>query len=88
MIETNEPVVGTVASLHMHPAESGKGILNNTRYFDTINATGLQNRNHVSLIDEREQIADHGLSQFPAGTVLSNVESGVIHIGGRICLIE
>ena len=38
---------------------AGKGILNNTRYYDTINKrTGKLNINHVSLI-EREQIADH-----------------------------
>ena len=64
---------GTVASLHIHPAEpgaglqamealtlvAGKGIAEDRRYFDrTSKHTGKPNRRQVSLI-EREQIAEH-----------------------------
>lgn len=64
--------IGFIASLHTHSFKPGelmkqvqkmqlvvdKGILNNPRYFDTINRTsGYQNRNHLSLI-ERDQITD------------------------------
>jgi hypothetical protein len=66
---------GIVASLHMHPTESGKpmistekmmlikgkGIIGNVRYFDIKNKiTGKQNYNHLSLI-EREQIVEHAI---------------------------
>src|SRR5258707_745113 len=62
-----------VASLHLHPSESGaplhsvgsieliegKGILNEPRYFGRISRrTGEPSRRQVSLI-EREQIAEH-----------------------------
>jgi hypothetical protein len=64
---------GRVASLHLHPAESGnplqstqeielvtgKGILGEPRYFGKISRrTGQPSRRQVSLI-EREQIAEH-----------------------------
>src|SRR5947199_147632 len=38
---------------------AGKGILNNHRYYETINkSSGHPNKNHLSII-EREQIAEH-----------------------------
>jgi MOSC domain-containing protein YiiM len=64
---------GRVASLHLHPSESGaplqsvssiemvegKGIRNEPRYFGRISRrTGEPSRRQVSLI-EREQIAEH-----------------------------
>ncbi len=64
---------GRVASLHLHPAESGaplraaqeievvavKGICGNPRYFGRVSkSTGQPSRRQVSLI-EREQIAEH-----------------------------
>jgi MOSC domain-containing protein YiiM len=64
---------GRVASLHLHPAESGaslhaveeievvehKGIKGEARYFEKISRrTGRPSRRQVSLI-EREQIAEH-----------------------------
>jgi hypothetical protein len=66
-------VVGAVASLHIHPEESGeallnvsslqlvagKGIAEEARFFGRINnKTGQPNRRQVTLI-EREQIAEH-----------------------------
>lgn len=64
--------VGTVASLHLHPAKGGqpfqpveemelnegKGILGNPRYFARIRGNGEVSKRQVSII-EREQIAEH-----------------------------
>jgi MOSC domain-containing protein YiiM len=65
--------LGTVASLHLHPAEPGdpfravaafevvadRGIAGNPRYFGRVSrSTGKPSRRQVSLI-EREQIAEH-----------------------------
>src|ERR1019366_5586328 len=64
---------GGVASLHLHPVESGapfqsvdsievveaKGITGNARFFGRLSrSTGQPSRRQVTLI-EREQIADH-----------------------------
>ena len=69
-------VIGRVASLHLHPAESGapltsveeiklvagKGIQDDPRYFGKISRrTGQPSRRQVSLI-EREQIAEHAVA--------------------------
>lgn len=66
-------VLGTVASLHLHPAQAGaplhtveeidlvqaKGIVGDQRYFGRLSrSTGLPTRRQVSLI-EREQILEH-----------------------------
>ena len=65
-------VVGTVASLHLHPdvagaplravaemeVEAGKGIVGNVRYFDRKRPNGQPIRRQVTLI-AREQIAEH-----------------------------
>jgi MOSC domain-containing protein YiiM len=74
MITPSSPALpGRVASLHLHPAESGKplqhidavevveskGVLDDSRYFGRISQkTGQPNRRQVSLM-EREQIAKH-----------------------------
>lgn len=73
---SSEPTIdvhGTVASLHLHPAEPGqpfstaeaidvvaqKGIAGEPRYFDRASrSSGKASRRQVSLI-EREQIAEH-----------------------------
>jgi len=89
--------LGHVASLHLHPAESGallqavetveavegKGISGDARYF------GRPNRRQVTLI-EREQIAEHatalGLPAIAPGAVRSNIETtglGLIALLGR-----
>jgi len=62
---------------------AGKGILGNTRYFDTKNKrSGQPNRNHVSLIT-REEIQEHAseldVSLDQAGLVRSNIELKGIH---------
>lgn len=68
---------------------AGKGILNNTRYFNTINKiTGNPNINHVSLI-EREQISDHRdrlnmSEQIVPGMVRSNIETTDINLTALI----
>lgn len=64
---------GVIASLHLHsfkpgklmkPVQkmeliAGKGILNNPRYYNTLNkTTRYPNRNHLSMM-EREQIKEH-----------------------------
>jgi len=56
---------------------AGKGILNNHRYYETINkSSGYPNKNHLSII-EREQIAEHeediGKEILP-GVIRSNIE--------------
>ena len=73
MSQKSPSVIGRVASLHLHPAESGaaltgvdeiqlvagKGIHDEPRYFGKISRrTGQPSRRQVSLI-EREQIAEH-----------------------------
>ena len=73
MSQKSSGVIGRVASLHLHPAESGavltgvdeiqlvagKGIQDEPRYFGKISRrTGQPSRRQVSLI-EREQIAEH-----------------------------
>jgi MOSC domain-containing protein YiiM len=64
--------LGTVASLHLHPAQSGaalepaaeiqvqagKGIAGDPRYFDRKRRDGTPSRRQISLI-AREQIAEH-----------------------------
>ena len=66
------PIIGTVASLHLHPKESGeafqtvssveviegKGIVGNPRYFARRSRSGGLSKRQVSLI-EREQISEH-----------------------------
>jgi MOSC domain-containing protein YiiM len=76
MSQVSSSVVGRVASLHLHPAESGaafagveeiklvagKGIQGEPRYFGKISrSTGQPSRRQVSLI-EREQIAEHAVA--------------------------
>ena len=73
MSQATSGVIGRVASLHLHPAESGapltsaeeiklvagKGIQDEPRYFGKISRrTGKPSRRQVSLI-ERGQIAEH-----------------------------
>jgi hypothetical protein len=73
MSQATSGVIGRVASLHLHPAESGapltsaeeiklvagKGIQDEPRYFGKISRrTGQPSRRQVSLI-EREQISEH-----------------------------
>jgi hypothetical protein len=73
MSRASSSIVGRVASLHLHPAESGapftgveeiklvagKGIQDEPRYFGKISrSAGQPSRRQVSLI-EREQIAEH-----------------------------
>jgi hypothetical protein len=84
---------GRVASLHLHPAEpgaplhgvdkveavEGKGIRNDTRYFEKLSrSTDQPSRRQVSLI-EREQIAEHaaalGRPALLPGAVRANVET-------------
>jgi len=64
--------IGTVASLHLHPAQSGealepvadiqvevgRGIAGNPRYFDRKRRDGTPSRRQISLI-AREQIEEH-----------------------------
>lgn len=67
------PITGTVASLHLHPAQSGEplravdsievvaeqGIVGNGRYFSRRSrSTGHPSKRQVTLM-EREQIAEH-----------------------------
>ena len=67
---------GHVASLHLHPVESGtplqgveavelavgKGVVGDTRYFGRLSrSTGEPSRRQVTLI-EREQIAEHAVA--------------------------
>ncbi len=86
MLSDDMQVLGRVASLHLHSAESdgqmvnvwsmelvaGKGIAGNKRYF------GRPTRRQVTLI-EREQIAEHaailGLESIAPGVVRSNIET-------------
>ena len=71
--QSSPALLGHVASLHLHPAESGaplqsvetvevvegKGIAGDARYFGRLSRdTGQPTRRQVSLI-EREQIAEH-----------------------------
>ena len=78
---------GRVASLHLHPAESGaplqsveavelvaaKGIVGDTRYFGRVSrSTGNPTRRQVTLI-EREQIAEHA-----AAFSLEGIPPGVV----------
>jgi MOSC domain-containing protein YiiM len=83
---------GRVTSLHVHPNESedvmlsveqltlveGKGIAEDSRYFDRKNRDGQPRKRQVTLI-EREQIAEHaavlGLSGIAPGRVRSNIET-------------
>lgn len=75
--------VGIVASIHLHPAESGglfqevgeiwveagKGIVGNPRYFDRQRRDGSISRRQVSLI-AREQIAGHAAALgLPEGSI-------------------
>ena len=68
---------GHVASLHLHPVESGtplqgveavelavgKGVVGDTRYFGRLSrSTGGPSRRQVTLI-EREQIAEHAVAR-------------------------
>ncbi|MBI2928035.1 MAG: MOSC domain-containing protein [Verrucomicrobia bacterium] len=70
---SSTPILGRVASLHLHPPESAeplhtvdrvevienKGILGEPRYFGRLGPTdGQPSRRQVSLI-EREQLAEH-----------------------------
>ncbi len=84
--EQQPKILGKVASLHLHSAESvgqmvnvwsmelvaGKGIAGNKRYFSR------PTRRQVTLI-EREQIAEHaailGLESIAPGVVRSNIET-------------
>ncbi|MCD6049762.1 MAG: hypothetical protein K0Q55_1165, partial [Verrucomicrobia bacterium] len=86
MLSDDAKILGRVASLHLHSAESdgqmvnvwsmelvaGKGIAGNKRYF------GRPTRRQVTLI-EREQIAEHatilGLESIAPGVVRSNIET-------------
>ncbi len=63
---------------------ANKGIVGNTRYYDTLNkSTGYPNRNHISLI-EIERIAEHarkiGLAEIKPGQLLSNIETCGINL--------
>ncbi len=73
MLTSPALVTGRVASLHLHPRESGeplksvefiqvieqKGIVGNVRYFGRMSrSTGLPTKRQITLI-EREQIAEH-----------------------------
>src|ERR1019366_6790345 len=79
--------LGHVASLHLHPAESGrplqpvetieivegKGIADDARYFGRLSRdTGQPSRRQVTLI-EREQIAEHA-----AGLGLPAIAPGAV----------
>jgi MOSC domain-containing protein YiiM len=69
---TNESQIGTVASLHLHPAisgdalqsvgeiraEAGLGIAGDARFFGRKNRRGEPSRRQISLIG-REEIAQH-----------------------------
>jgi MOSC domain-containing protein YiiM len=83
----SSPVLGQVASLHLHPSEPGaslqpvetveaveaKGILGDERYFGRLSRdTGKPARRQVSLI-EREQIAKHA-----AALGLPSIPPGVV----------
>jgi MOSC domain-containing protein YiiM len=73
---------------------AGKGILGNTRYYNTVNKkTKKPNINHVSLI-EREQINNHAVAvsieKIDPGIVRSNIEtSGIdlVSLVGKYILI-
>ena len=89
---------GRVASLHVHAAKSGqplqaldviyvvagKGIVEDTRYFDRRSrSTGAPSRRQVSLM-ECEQIAEHaatlGLETIAPGAVRANIETAGIDL--------
>ena len=62
---------------------AGKGITEDTRYFERTNRFGGASRRQVSLI-EREQISEHaatlGLESLTPGGVLSNIETEGINL--------
>jgi MOSC domain-containing protein YiiM len=84
--------MGTVASLHLHPevagealrvvsevyAETGKGLVGDTRVFGRKKQKGEPSLRQVSLI-AREEIARHaaalGLAEIAPGAVRSNIET-------------
>ncbi len=86
MNETNPPLLGRVASLHLHPlksgevfqniaaivVEAGKGIVGNPRYFARRSRSGGLSKRHVSLM-EREQISEHA-----AALGLERLEPGAV----------
>jgi MOSC domain-containing protein YiiM len=61
----------------------GKGIVEDTRYFERTNRFGGLSRRQISLI-EREQISEHaatlGLEALTPGRVLSNIETEGINL--------
>jgi MOSC domain-containing protein YiiM len=107
--EKSPVIAGRVASLHLHPATSGepfqnvpfcdlvsgKGIVNDSRFFGRISQSGRPSRRQVTLM-EREQIFEHAktlrLPEIPPGAVRSNVETIGInlieHIGQEISIGE
>ena len=88
-------LVGRVASLHLHPAESGapledveavevtqaKGIVGDHRYYGRLSGTtGQPTRRQVSLI-EREQIAEHAAALGLASISPGAVRSNIETLG-------
>ncbi|MGA2542261.1 MAG: MOSC domain-containing protein [Verrucomicrobiota bacterium] len=87
--------LGTVASLHLHPARSGEalepvaeiqvqagqGIAGNPRYFDRKRRDGTPSRRQISLI-AREQIADH---EAALGLAAGAIPPGAIRANIETC---
>ena len=90
-VNSSPAPLGTVASLHLHPAQPGtplsavqsielveaKGIVGDTRYFGRLSgSTGQPTRRQVSLI-EREQIAEHSRALGLGGIPPGAVRSNI-----------
>lgn len=97
---------GRVVSLHLHPEnaggpmhsastitlESGKGIVENSRYFAKRSRDGSVQRRQVSLI-EREVLEEHAsallVPSFPAGAVRSNIETSGFDLAAHVqCTVQ
>lgn len=97
MNESSSSLPGRVVSLHLHPreggeifrtvesieVETGKGIVENPRYFARRSRSGELSKRQVSLV-EREQISEHaaalGLEKISPGTIRSNIETDGIDL--------
>ena len=89
--------LGHVASLHLHPAESGtpfeaaeeaeavvgKGITGDARYFGRLGRDGQPSRRHVTLM-EREQIAEHAAALNLPAIAPGAVRSNIETTGGNL----